>query len=93
MAKTAYEKRYFVTLKGNFKIVQNGNSRESETDKDNVDEDDEEIPEETGTPKIYGTSERDGRYAPIRTNPEKDALQIHNDGEISGESSETNIRR
>ena len=52
------------------------------------------MPEETGTPtpKVYD-SERDGRYKPIRTNPKKDALQIHTDGEISGENLKTNIRR
>ena len=53
------------------------------------------MPEEIGTPtpKLYDTSERDRRYAPIRTNPEEDALQLHTDGEISGENSKTNIRR
>ena len=57
------------------------------------DGDDEEMPEETWTPKLYDTSERDGRCAPIRMNPEEDALQIHTDGEISGENIKTNIRR
>ena len=53
------------------------------------------MPEEVGTPtpKIYDTSERDGRYAPIRTNPEEDALQLDTDGEISGENLKTTIRR
>ena len=46
------------------------------------------MPEEVGTPtpKTYDTSERDGRYAPIRTNPEEDALQLDTDGEILGEN-------
>ena len=54
------------------------------------------MPEEIGTPtpKIYDTSERDGRYAPIRTNPEeKDTLQLQTDGKISDEKIKTNIRR
>ena len=54
------------------------------------------MPEEIGTPtpKVYDTSERDGRYAPIRTNPEeKDALQLNPDDEISGENIKTRIRR
>ena len=52
------------------------------------------MPEEIGTPKIYDTSERDGRYAPIRTNPEKeDTLQLQTDGEISGEKIKTKNRR
>ena len=54
------------------------------------------MPEEIGTPtpKVYDTSERDGGYAPIRTNPEEeDALQLHTDGEISGENIKTKIRR
>ena len=46
----------------------------------------------TPTPKVYDTSERDGRYTPIRTNPEEDALQLHTDGEISGENIEKSIR-
>ena len=66
----------------------------NDTEEDDYDED-EEMPEEIGTPtpKVYDTSERDGRYIPIRTNPEEDALQLHTDGEISGEKIETNIRR
>ena len=44
-------------------------------------------------PKTYDTYERDGRYTPIRKNPEEDALQIHTDGEIPGENSETSIGR
>ena len=79
-------------LNENLKIVQNQKSTESETEEDNDDEDGEEMPEETGTPKVYDTSERDGRFAPIRTNPEEDALQIHTDCEISGEYLQTNIR-
>ena len=51
------------------------------------------MPEETGTPKVYDPSERYGRYAPIRINPEEDALQLHTDGEISGENLKTNTRR
>ena len=53
------------------------------------------MPEEIGTPtpKVYDTSEQNGRYIPIRTNPEEDALQLHTDGEILGENIETNIRR
>ena len=47
----------------------------------------------TPTPKIYDTSERDGLYAPIRTNPEEGALQLHTDGEISGENLKANIKR
>ena len=62
-------------LNGKLNIVQNRRAMESNTDEDDDDEDDEDMPEETGTPKIYDTSESDERYAPIRTNPEKDALQ------------------
>ena len=78
------------------KIVQNRKQTASDTEEEDDYEDDEEMPEEIGTPtpKIYDTSERDGRYAPIRTNPEeKDTLQLHTDGEISGESVKTKIRR
>ena len=49
--------------------------------------------EETGN-RSYDTSERDGRYEPIRTNPEEDVIQIHTDGEISqGENTENKTRR
>ena len=74
------------------KIVQNRKPLGSDTDKENED-DDEEMPEKTGTPKVYDTSEQDGRYAPIRTIPEEDALQLHTDREMSGENLKTNIRR
>ena len=67
----------------------------SDTEEDDDYDEDEEMPEEIGTPtpKVYETSKRDGRYIPIRTNPAEDALQLHTDGEISGEKIETNIRR
>ena len=44
-------------------------------------DDEEEMPEDTGD-LVYDTSERDGRFEPIRTSPEEDVIQIHNDGEI-----------
>ena len=50
------------------------------------------MPEEFG--KIYDTSERKGGYAPIRTDPENDIIQIHTDGEMpQGENSEIKKRR
>ena len=54
----------------------------------------EEEEEEAGTPIVYDTSEKDGRYVPIRTNPEEeDTLQLHTDSEITGEKLKTQIRR
>ena len=79
---------------GKLKIVQNPKQPESETEVE--DDDDEEMPEEIGTPiKVYDTSERNGSYEPIRTNPEEDALQIYTDGETTGENLENQnqIRR
>ena len=78
-------------LNGKLKIVQNPKQPESETeDEDDVDE---EMPEETGTPtKAYDTSERNGSYVPIRTSPEEDALQIYTDGETTGENLENQIQ-
>ena len=73
--------------------IENRPKLQANTEVEDDDDDDEEMPEETGTPKVYDTSERDGRYAPIRTNPEEDAIQLHTDGEISGENLKTNIRR
>ena len=75
---------------GKLKIVQNRKT-DSETEDDDDDED-EEMPEETGN-ITYDTSERNGRYVPIQTNPEDDAIQIHTEDEISGENLEHNIRR
>ena len=64
----------------------------SETE-DEYDDDEEEMPEETGN-RSYNTSERDCRYEPIRTNPEEDVIQNHTDGEISqGENTENKTRR
>ena len=51
------------------------------------------MPEDSRTPKVYDTCERDGRYAPIRTNPEEDPSQVHTDGEILNENLKTNTRR
>ena len=79
-------------LNGKLKIVQNRKATNTETEDDD-DEDDEDVPEEIGTPKTLDTSERGGKYIPIRTNPEKDALQIHTDGEIPGENLENKVRR
>ena len=60
---------------------------------DEDDDDDEEMPEETGN-RSYDTSERDGWYEPIRTNPEEDAIQIHTDGEITqGENNGNKTQR
>ena len=79
-------------LNGRLKNVQNRKSTGSDTEEENEVDDDEEMPEETGTPtpKVNDTSERCGRYEPIRTTPEEDALQPHTDGEISGENLNTN---
>ena len=79
-------------LNGKLKIVQNRKTTDTETEDDD-DEDDEDVPEEIETPKIYDTSERSGKYIPIRTNQEEDALQIHTDGEIPGENLENKVRR
>ena len=43
--------------------------------------------------ETYDTSERNGSYVPIQTNPEDDALQLHTDGEIPGENKSNNIIR
>ena len=82
-------------LIGKLKIVQNRKKSDSEMedeDDDDDDDEDEEMPEVTGD-ITYDTSERNGSYAPIQTNPEEDAIQIHTDGEISGENLDHNIRR
>ena len=80
-------------MNGKLKIVQNRKATDTDTEEDDEDEDDEKMPEEIRTPNRYDTSERDGRNAPKRTNPQEDALQIHNDGEIPDENLETNIWR
>ena len=76
-------------LNGKLRIVQNKKHTETETE----DEDDEEIPEDAG--KTYDTSEKDGRYAPIQTDPENDVIQIHTDGEMppQGGNSRNKYRR
>ena len=66
------------------------NKKHTETETEDEDEDDEEIPEEAG--KTYDTSEKDGRYAPIQTDPENGVIQIHTDGEMhQGEDFENKI--
>ena len=80
-------------LNGKLKPVKARKTETSDTEEDY--DEDEEMPEEIGTPtpKVYDTSEREGRYIPIRTEPEEDALQLHTDGAISGEKIETITRR
>ena len=80
-------------LNGKLKIVQNRKVSVSETE-DEDDDDDEEMPEETGN-RTYDTSERNGRYQPIQTNPEEDAIQNHTDGDDipQGENTDKKIRR
>ena len=74
------------------KIVQNKKRVDTVTDDDDDnDDDDKEMPEETGTLKVYDT-EKDGRYVPIRPKLDEDALQIHMDGEMLGEKLEGQIR-
>ena len=65
------------------KIVQNRKRSDSETEDGKDNDEDEEMPEATGN-KTYDTSERNGKYTPIETNPE-DVIQIHTGGEVSGE--------
>ena len=67
-------------LNGKLKIVHNRKRAESDTEDDD-DDDEEEMPEDTGD-RVYDTSERDGRYEPIRTSPVEDVIPIHTDGEI-----------
>ena len=43
--------------------------------------------------QTYDISEQNGKYIPIQTNPEDNAIQIHTDGEIPGENTETIIQR
>ena len=82
-------------LYGKLKLVTARKQTTSDTEEEDDYDEDEEMPEEAGTPtpKVYDTSERDGRYIPIRTIPEEDALQLHTNGEISGENIETHKRR
>ena len=50
------------------------------------------MPETTGR-QTNDTSECNGRYVPIQTNPEDDALQLHTDREIPGENNKNISRR
>ena len=80
-------------LNGKLKIVQNRNKKQEKDAEDDDDDDEEEMSEDTGD-RIYDTSERDGRYEPIRTSTEEDVTQIHTDGEIpQGEKIENTIQR
>ena len=69
---------------GKLRIVRNKRAEtDTEDEGDDIDEDDEEKPDEVG--------KRDGTYAPIRTDPENDFIQLHLDGEIpQGEEESTN---
>ena len=71
--------------------MQNRKKTETDTEEED-DEDDEEMPETTER-ETYDTSERNGSYVPIRTNPEDDALQLHTDGELPGENKSNNVIR
>ena len=71
LKSSRWEEKLRDNLNGKLKIVQNRKSTGSDTEEENEDDDDEQMPEETGTstPKVYDTSERGGRYEPIRTKP------------------------
>ena len=58
-------------LNGKLKIVPNKKRTESDTEEDDDDEDGE-MPEKAGSQIVYDTSEKDGRYVQIRTNPEEE---------------------
>ena len=73
-------------------IVQNKKRTETKSENDNDDDYEEGKSEEAGI--VYDTSERDGRYEPIWTDPENETLQLHNYGELpQSENSKINIRR
>ena len=80
-------------LNGKLRNVHNKTRIETDSeDDDDEEEEEEEIPEEAGL--VYDTSERDGKYEPIRIDPENDSLQIHTDCEIpQGKISKFNFRR
>ena len=59
---------------------QNRKKVDTNTEERDDDDDDEEMPEATGR-QTYYTSERNGRYAPIQTNPDDEVKRIHTDGE------------
>ena len=71
--------------------MQNKKQTATETeDEDDDNDEEEEMPEEAG--KTYDTSERGGRYVPIRKDPENDVIQIHTDREMpQGENTEKTI--
>ena len=80
-------------LNGKLKLGQNLRKADTDTEEEDDDEDDdeEEMPEATGR-QTYDNCERNGKYIPIQTNPEDDAIQIHINGEISVENTETIIQ-
>ena len=55
-------------------MVQNRKQTDTDTANDDDDDDEGETPESTGRP-IYDFSERNGKYAPMQTNPEDDTIQ------------------
>ena len=64
-----------------FRNIQNKKRTETDSiDDDKYDEEEEEIPEETG--RVCDTSEIDRRFEPMRTDPENDSLQLHTYGVI-----------
>ena len=64
----------------------------ADTDIEDEEGDDEEMPEET---RVHDTSKRDERHLPIRTtNPDEDVIQLLTDGKNpQGENPELKIRR
>ena len=78
-------------LNGKLRIP-NRKKTDTDTEDDDGDDEDEEMPETTGM-QTYDTSKRDGKYIPIHTNLQDDAIQIHTDGETFGENLEPIIRQ
>ena len=90
-----WDEKLLDILEGKLRIVQRKTRTETDSGDDDDDDDDEEEEEISEEPRsVNDTSERDGRYEPIRTDPKKYSLQLHTDGEVpQGENSKLNIRR
>ena len=73
--------------------VQTRKKTDTDTEEEEEEDDDDEKIPETTRKQRYDTSERNGRFVLIQTNPEVDALQLYTDGEISGENNKNIFQR
>ena len=71
-------------LINNFRVVQNKTGSETETDSEYENDEGDVDGQTPEVGIVYDNSERDGRYVPLRIDPEHNSIQIQTDRSFGG---------